>query len=136
VGTFNNEVDMTDPISNGRKPDGTFGAGNNANPTGRPKGSRQKLQTSFLDSLAADFDENGVQAICEMREKDPSGYVKTVASLMPKQLEIERPLQGLSDDELVGAIDALRSYVAAQQVGAGDGGAGVGKPAGVVQAVH
>ena len=113
-----------------------FKPGNNANPSGRPKGSRQKLQTKFLDVLAAYFDENGAQAIVEMREKDPSGYVKAIASLMPKQLEIERPLQDMTDDDLIAGIAALQRLIAGQGADAGAANAQGSEQAGGVSPIH
>jgi hypothetical protein len=53
---------------------------------GRPKGSRAKLGEAFLRALKADFAAGGVEAIQRMRTDDPSGYVKTIAGLLPKEL--------------------------------------------------
>lgn len=85
--------------------------GVSGNPAGRPKGSRGKLTEAFLAALAQDFNENGIEAIAAAREKDPMGYVKTVASLCPRELDIKTPLQELTDDEVVAAIDDLRNLI-------------------------
>ena len=71
-------------IETGSKP-WQFKPGNNANPSGRPKGSRSKLQENFLKALSDDFDEGGIAAIQTMRLERPSDYVRAIASLMPKQ---------------------------------------------------
>lgn len=112
-----------------------FKAGASGNPHGRPKGSRHKLQENFLKSLCDDFEENGVQAIQTMREEKPADYVRVIASLMPKQLEIERPLQDMTDDELSDSIEALRRFISQ---GAGVGGRNTAQPelVEVLQAVH
>jgi hypothetical protein len=124
------------PELTGRKQDGTFMPGQSGNPAGRPKGSRQKLQTDFLKVLADDFAKNGRSAVEEMRTKDPAAYVKAIASLMPKQLEIERPLGDMTDDELISAVDLLRSFLAAQETGKGTGNASLGESAGDLSALH
>jgi len=50
------------PISNGRKADGTFVAGNNANPAGRPKGSRHKISL-LAEKLMSDDVEGVVKSV-------------------------------------------------------------------------
>lgn len=103
-------------------------SGVSGNPAGRPKGSRSKLTEAFLAALAEDFDEHGSQAIVDAREKDPMGYIKTIAALCPRELEMKRPLQDLTDDELTSALDALRSFIASAEsrgaVGEGTGDEG------------
>jgi hypothetical protein len=97
-----------------------FRPGQSGNLKGRPKGSRNRLTEDFLRSLSDDFSEHGAEAIRRTREEEPATYVRVVASLMPKQLEVSRPLEDLSDDELVAAVDALRASLARQGIG-GDG---------------
>src|SRR6185312_6551811 len=106
-------------------------SGVSGNPAGRPKGSRSKLTEAFLAALAKDFDEHGPKAIVDAREKDPVGYFKTVAALCPRELEMKRPLQDLTDDELSATLDALRSFIAsAESHGAsGEGARDEGEPA-------
>lgn len=77
---------MTEPESTGRNQDGTFAKGVSGNPAGRPKGSRHKLSEDFFKTLADDFAKNGVQAIVDMRDKDPGSYAKMIAGLMSKEL--------------------------------------------------
>ena len=63
-----------------------FKPGQSGNPLGRPKVSRNKLGEAFIADLAADWKANGKAVLIEAREKDPAGYVRTVASLLPKDL--------------------------------------------------
>jgi hypothetical protein len=95
-----------------------FKPGQSGNPGGRPVNSRNRLTTAFLNALARDFDRHGVGAIEAAREKDPVRYVQIVASLMPKQIEQKRPLEDLTDDELIAGIALLRARLA-QSVGDG-----------------
>jgi hypothetical protein len=95
-----------------------------ANPAGRPVGSRNRLQGSFLNALANDFDKNGRAAIEHARRIDPMGYVKTIASLMPKQFEQTTPLEDLTDAELTAGIALLRGRLAG---GLGEGNSAPGE---------
>ena len=78
------------------------------NPGGKPKGTRNRLQGAFMSALANDFDAWGKIAIERARAVDPMGYIRVVASLMPKQVEAAAPLEELSDDELAAGIEILK----------------------------
>jgi hypothetical protein len=97
---------------------------------GRPKGSRNRLGEAFISALQADFKEHGDEAIRRTREEKPAEYVKVLASLLPKEVEIKRPFEDLSDDELHNAIQLIRASIASDPEGSGDGGgeAPRGKP--------
>ncbi len=105
------------------------------NPGGKPVGARNRLQGAFINALADDFDKHGKTAIVTMRENDPGGYVRAVASLMPKELKVEHvdPFEGMNVAEIAVLVDALRAEVDA--IGSGPG---VHKPeqAGVVPPLH
>jgi hypothetical protein len=42
-----------------------------------------------------------------MREANSSDFVKMIASLLPKQMEVKRVLDEVSDDDLLAVLDAI-----------------------------
>ena len=79
------------------------------NPKGRPKGSRHKLGEDFVAALQADFMENGAATIEKVRDERPQDYLKVIASILPKEVNVNQSaLQELSDDELANILDAVR----------------------------
>lgn len=82
--------------------------------SGRPKGTRDRISSAFLTAFADDFEANGVAAIKKMREEDVSSYVRVAVALQPKEVEIKRPEDALSDSELVEAIQVLKAAIRAQ----------------------
>ena len=66
-----------------------FAPGNNANPAGRPKGSRNKLQENAIAMLNKIFEEpNNEEKMRELRDNDYGTFLKCVVSLVPKQVEV------------------------------------------------
>lgn len=81
--------------------------GQSGNPKGRPKGSRNKLGDAFLCDLLEDWEANGKAAIATVRDERPHEYLKVVASILPRQVEIREDLfDDLTEDQLA-AIVAL-----------------------------
>ena len=106
-----------------------FKPGQSGNPKGRPLSARNKLGEQFLEALQQDFEEHGVAAIQVVRAEKPDQYLKVIASLMPKDINLNvNQFDGMTDDELVERIRALdatlRPFLSAQSVD-GDG-SGVG----------
>jgi hypothetical protein len=95
--------------------------GESANPGGKPVGARNRLTAAFLNALAADFDEHGKKAIQECRETKPEAYIKAIAALCPKEIEVNSPLQELKNSELRDAVRALESFLAARPAEQGTG---------------
>jgi hypothetical protein len=101
-----------------------FKPGNNANPKGRPKGSRNKLGEAFIEALHADFEQHGPKVIEKCRIEKPDAYLKVIASILPKELNVNTSALGeMSDDELAAVFASLRALAdtyTAQIAGAGN----------------
>ena len=59
--------------------------GVSANPAGRPKGARCRLQEDFLRDVQAAWETSGTAAIAAMIEDKPGEFVKMIAGLLPKE---------------------------------------------------
>lgn len=112
-----------------------FKPGQSGNPGGRPA-SRNRLTAHFLNTLADDFEEHGKEAIKNCREQNPTGYVKAIAALCPKEIELKRPLEEMADAELITALNALTSFLAGQADQSGAGKAQEREPAQAVSTVQ
>ena len=62
--------------------------GVSGNPNGRAKGARSRLSEGFLSDLAEHWQEHGKDAISRACEKSPVEYLRVVASLMPRNVEL------------------------------------------------
>jgi hypothetical protein len=71
------------------------------------------MQSSFLYALAEDFAEHGAAAIKICRVEEPARYVQIVASLMPRELEIEHQTatSDLDDEQLDNLIIQIRQHL-------------------------
>jgi hypothetical protein len=83
---------------------------------GHKTDARKRATAKFLEILADDFEANGRDAVERAREKDPIGYLRAIAALLPKDVTVEKPLDGLSDDELSAIIGTLRNLRAVLEV--------------------
>jgi hypothetical protein len=79
---------------------------------GRTRGVKNRLSQAFLKALADDFEQHGAEAIKICRVEKPNEYLRVIAHLMPKELEIAiGPLEQISDDELDKLIEHTRQQV-------------------------
>ena len=82
-----------------------FEPGQSGNPTGRPKGARNKLSEAFLQVLAEDFEANGKAVVEKVRAERPQDYLKIIAAVTPRRMELEdatpqKPMREMTDAEL------------------------------------
>ena len=90
-----------------------FKPGQSSNPGGKPIGARNRLQGDFMRALSEDFAVHGKTAIIACRTEKPDVYVKVIATLMLRELEVKRPLEGITDEELEAGIALLQEYLKA-----------------------
>lgn len=75
----------------------------------KKRGDRDRLTSKFLYELAESFELNGRTAIDAVMIFDTPTYLKVIAALVPKEVEITRPLDGISDEELVTIIEFVKN---------------------------
>jgi hypothetical protein len=83
-------------------------AGENLNPHGRPKGSRNRFAQAFVDDFLADWEKHGASTIKTVREKDPSVYLRVASTLLPKDFNFNMTNEG--------ALDKLLDQLSDQQL--------------------
>lgn len=102
-----------------KKPPHRFkpGAEWTGNAAGRPKGARHKLDGLFVEALYKDFKEGGVAAIQKCREQKPAMYLKVIADILPKDVNVkaDKSLADLADG--LSAVAQFLGQVAAEASG-------------------
>jgi hypothetical protein len=84
---------------------------------GRVKGSRNKLTAKFVSALCEDFEKNGEEAIRIARTERPHEYLRVIAAILPKELDInDNRLKDIPDDELDALIELARKRVAGNAI--------------------
>ena len=96
---------------------------------GRPKGARNKLGEAFLDALHEDFNEHGQAAIVQVRIEKPDQYLKVIASILPRDLNVNiNPNDEMTDEQLIERIRsldaAIRPFLDLEGAGGTAGGTG------------
>jgi hypothetical protein len=84
------------------------------------KGARDRLSAAFLTALADDFDAHGKEVVEKVRKEDPATYLRVMAGILPKELEVSRPLDDVGDAELSELIALVRTGLAAKDDGVTD----------------
>lgn len=93
------------------KTTGRFLTGNKGG--GRPTGSRNKFAENFLEAAAAEWEAGGRDAMTKMRVSDPSAYVRTMASILPRDvfLSVQQEIPGNLDADDWAALRSLLSMI-------------------------
>ncbi len=82
-----------------------FQPGQCANPSGRPRGARNKLTERFLEDLHAAWQKHGEKALETLAENDPGKLATIVAGLVPKDVHINVGL----GDQLAAMLEAMQA---------------------------
>ena len=56
---------------------------------GRPKGAKNKLAKAYLKDLHEVYLEGGKEALKQVKEERPEGFLSLVARLLPKDLDVK-----------------------------------------------
>ena len=65
-----------------------FVKGQSGNPVGRPKGQSNKY-TKIREAFFCVFKERGKEGLREFAGKDPTGFYKVCATLLPKMIDAD-----------------------------------------------
>jgi len=95
---------------------------------GRKKGARNKLGEAFIAALHDSFEEHGPETIEAVRTEKPDQYLKVIASLLPKEMNLNvNDAESMTDDELIERIRELDAathpFLAGREGEASQGGA-------------
>lgn len=118
---------------------GRYEPGKSGNPAGRKVGSRNKLGEQFLSDMLEDWKVHGSAAIATFRADRPHDYVKVVASLLPREVNVKvNELDELTDEQLAQQLAAAIAQLAAASAdpGAGAGEAEAPQPAGGIPTIQ
>lgn len=94
IDQINSDEQLEQPVSTGdlqekRAIDTRFKPGQSGNPKGRKQGSKNKINQAYLKAITADFKKHGKSVIERVREENPEAYLRLVAQLIPKGLDIQ-----------------------------------------------
>lgn len=105
--------------------DTKFKPGEVNNPAGRPKGSRNKLGEAFIEAMHEDFEAHGPVVIARVRDEKPDQYLKVIASILPKDINLNvNPIGEMTDDELIQRIRNLDATIQPFLASQGEDGTG------------
>jgi 16S rRNA C967 or C1407 C5-methylase (RsmB/RsmF family) len=114
-----------------RKPNGQFLKGQSGNIAGNAQRTRHLFSKAFVEALLEDFREWGAEAIVRVRTETPAAYLRVCATLIPRELNLERSqyVKSLSDEQIEQAIEAIQTMLAARAGEAAEVIEGTAEPA-------
>jgi hypothetical protein len=94
----------------------TFKPGVSGNPHGNRHRTRHLLNQEFMQALLLHFRQHGKKAIEKVARNQPAVYVKILALLVPREMQIEHTnrIKQMTDEEIEQAIEAIQNMLAAQ----------------------
>jgi Family of unknown function (DUF5681) len=97
-------------------PNNLWQPGESGNPTGRLRGSRNKLSEEVICALLRDFRQHGQKAVARVRQTQPAAYLKILALLVPREHKVQHsnPIKELTDEQLEGMIEYIKTSLEAQ----------------------
>ena len=85
------------------------------NPSGRTRGSRNKLSEAVICGLLRDFSRHGEKAIVKVRREQPAVYLRCLTLLVREcKVEHNNALKDLTDEQLESMIEYIETSLAAQ----------------------
>src|SRR6516164_5916366 len=94
----------------------TFKGGLSGNPHGNRHRTRHLLNQEFMQALLLHFRQHGKKAIEKVARNQPGVYLKILALLVPREMQIENTnrIKQMTDEEIEQAIEAIQTMLAAQ----------------------
>lgn len=74
--------------------------------------ARRRITETFLRLVQEEWEHNGADIVARLAKNHPEKFCALAAALLPKSVETERPLDGVSDDELAALIADFRARTA------------------------
>lgn len=117
------DMSETKPEPTGSKQAETqFKPGKSGNPAGRPKGAKSKLTENWWADLHSAWEAHGQAALDAVATTDPGKFISVVASVMPKDVNVNTTITDMTDEQLESRIASLaRQFGNALGIAAGDG---------------
>src|SRR6516162_1862251 len=109
----------------------TFKQGVSGNPHGNRHRTRHLLNQEFMEALLLNFRHEGKKAIEKVARNQPGVYLKILALLVPREMQIEHTnrIKQMTDEEIEEAIEAIQTMLAARAGEAAKVIDGTGEPA-------
>lgn len=76
--------------------------------SGRPSGTRVKLNKAFLEDMLASWRQHGANSIERIRMRDPGLYCRLVAATLPKEFTFESTTADLDVEQIDILIEHLK----------------------------
>jgi hypothetical protein len=94
----------------------TFRQGVSGNSHGNRHRTRHLLNQEFMQALLLNFRHEGKRAIEKVARNQPAAYLKILALLVPREMQIEHTnrIKQMTDEEIEQAIEAIQTMLAAR----------------------